>query len=164
MNQAYAVFEGSSAPRRKSQRDGTNPIERKALFRLETELAAMPASLIVRIALWPDDLANWSKENAIDPAVTYNMMANFKPYHRVRTLLARRLGVSKEDLDRLIENQTLEPSAKIPPAPPEQWRTREDPLPTKENASTRPDPIPPRPASAKQRRDEVWGGQMTLDF
>ena len=77
----------------------------------------MPASLVVQIALWPDKLADWAKEMEIAPAVVYNMLANVKPYHRVRGLLARRLNVPKEALDWLIEAPRPGPLAKLPPDP-----------------------------------------------
>ncbi|HEV2132481.1 MAG TPA: hypothetical protein VGR27_15305 [Longimicrobiaceae bacterium] len=100
-------------------RDGSNPIERKAVYRAQLEIRSMPASLVVQIALWPDKLADWAKETAIAPSVVYNMLANVKPYHRVRTLLARRLNVPKQELDHLIEAPRPEPLAKLPPEPPE---------------------------------------------
>ncbi len=99
-------------------RDGSNPIERKAVYRAQLEIKSMPASLVVQIALWPDKLADWAKEMAIAPSVVYNMLANVKPYHRVRTLLARRLDVAKGVLDHLIEAPRPEPLAKLPPEPP----------------------------------------------
>ena len=100
------------------ERDGTNPIERKAVYRAQVEIGSMPASLVVQIALWPDKLADWSKETGVAPAVVYNMLAGVKPYHRVRTLLARRLHVSKRFLDHLIDAPRPEPQAKVPPDPP----------------------------------------------
>ena len=99
------------------ERTGANPIERKAVYRAQLEIQAMPASLVVQIALWPDKLADWAKEMEIAPAVVYNMLANVKPYHRVRGLLARRLNVPKEALDWLIEAPRPEPLAKLPPDP-----------------------------------------------
>ena len=99
------------------ERTGASPIERRAVYRAQLEIQAMPASLVVQIALWPDKLADWAKEMEITPAVVYNMLANVKPYHRVRGLLARRLNVSKEALDWLIEAPRAEPLAKLPPDP-----------------------------------------------
>jgi hypothetical protein len=100
------------------ERDGSNAIERKAVYRAQVEIRSMPASLVVQIALWPDKLADWAKETAVAPAVVYNMLAGVKPYHRVRTLLARRLDVPKRVLDHLIDAPRPEPLAKIPPDPP----------------------------------------------
>jgi hypothetical protein len=100
------------------ERDGTNPIERKAVYRAQLEIGSMPASLVVQIALWPDKLADWAKESGIAPAVVYNMLAGVKPYHRVRSLLARRLNVPKSVLDYLVDAPRPEPLAKVPPDPP----------------------------------------------
>jgi hypothetical protein len=100
------------------ERDGTNPIEKKAVYRAQVEIRSMPASLVVQIALWPDKLADWAKEMGVAPAVVYNMLAGVKPYHRVRTLLARRLNVSKHVLDHLVDASRPEPLAKVPPDPP----------------------------------------------
>ncbi len=109
----------SDALLRQPERDGSNPIERKAVYRTQVEIQSMPASLVVQIALWPDKLADWAEEMGIAPAVVYNMLAGVKPYHRVRTLLARRLDVYKESLDHLIDARRPEPRAKLPPDPPE---------------------------------------------
>lgn len=103
---------------RAGQRTGESPVERRALNRLRAELDAMPASLVVQIALWPDKLADWADEQGIDSSVVYNCLGGHKPYHRVRKLLARRLGVEKEDVDELIEAETSEPHSRQPPADP----------------------------------------------
>lgn len=117
LNEAADMWSGPALfPLR--ERDGTNPIERKAVYRAQVEIGSMPASLVVQIALWPDKLADWSKETGVAPAVVYNMLAGVKPYHRVRTLLARRLNVSKRFLDHLIDARRPEPHAKVPPDPP----------------------------------------------
>ncbi len=137
----------SDALLRQPERDGSNPIERKAVYRTQVEIQSMPASLVVQIALWPDKLADWAEEMGIAPAVVYNMLAGVKPYHRVRTLLARRLNVYKESLDHLIDARRPEPRAKLPPDPPETL------------ASPAPRPAPPAaPAphvSRRPRRDAV---------
>ena len=112
---------------RQPKRDGSNPIERKAVYRTQLEIQSMPASLVVQIALWPNKLADWAEEMGIAPAVVYNMLAGVKPYHRVRTLLARRLNVYKESLDHLIDARRPEPRAKLPPEPPESVDTAPSP-------------------------------------
>jgi hypothetical protein len=100
------------------ERDGSNPIERKALYRAHVEMRSMAPSLVVQIALWPDKLADWARETGVAASVVYNMLAGVKPYHRVRALLARRLDVPKEVLDHLIDAPRPEPRAKLPPDPP----------------------------------------------
>jgi hypothetical protein len=80
------------------ERNGTNPLEQRALYRIQTEIASLPASEVVQMAMWPERLADWATSNGIKPSVVYNMLAgtqaNYrkwqpKPYHRVREMLAR---------------------------------------------------------------------------
>ncbi|CAN5745242.1 hypothetical protein BH23GEM5_BH23GEM5_21880 [soil metagenome] len=137
----------SDALLRQPERDGSNPIERKAVYRTQVEIQSMPASLVVQIALWPDKLADWAEEMGIAPAVVYNMLAGVKPYHRVRALLARRLDVYKESLDHLIDARRPEPRAKLPPDPPE---TLAPPAPRPGRSS-----VPAAHVSRRPRRDAV---------
>ena len=44
------------------ERDGLSALERKALFRVHTELPAMPASLVVQILLWPEKITDWARD------------------------------------------------------------------------------------------------------
>lgn len=128
------------------KRDGSNPIERKAVYRALLEIRSMPASLVVQIALWPDKLADWAKESGIAPAVVYNMLAGVKPYHRVRTLLARRLDVPKAVLDHLVDAPRPEPLSRIPPDPPQDF-------PLVDISQLRPEPQhPPTPAAPGEGR------------
>lgn len=128
----------SDALLKQAERDGSNPIERKAVYRTQVEIQSMPAWRVVQIALWPAKLADWADEMGIAPAVVYNMLAG-KPYHRVRTLLARRLNVYKESLNHLIDARRPEPRAKLPPEPPEQLYAA---------APRPPEPISPAPSRA----------------
>ena len=57
METTSAVFDrdqngGSIPPPPSRDRDGLSALERKALYRVHTELPAMPASLVVQILLW----------------------------------------------------------------------------------------------------------------
>src|SRR5215218_4339955 len=83
------------------ERSGRNAIERKAVFRVQTDVASMPASLVVQLALWPDDVAHWSRASGEDESLVYNMLARRKPYWRAREALARRLQVSVAVLSHL---------------------------------------------------------------
>lgn len=91
-------------------RDGRSPLERHAVARLRADVAAMPASDVVQLVLWPDTLAHWARDAAVAPAVAYNMLSRFKPYRRVRELLARRLDVPGHVLDHLIDASRPLPS------------------------------------------------------
>src|SRR5690606_34710612 len=53
--------------------------------------------------LWPQNLADWARDTHVAPAVAYNMLARFKPYRRVRELLAARLEVPGWVLDHLVD-------------------------------------------------------------
>ena len=85
------------------QRDGSTALERLAVARLRVDVASMPASDVVQYALWPDTLAAWARDAAVAPAVAYNMLSRFKPYRRVRELLALRLDVPTFVVDHLID-------------------------------------------------------------
>ena len=109
------------------ERDGSSVPERKAVYRVQTKIAAMSASLVVQLLLWPDQISDWAKEVNVRPSVVYNMLAGprssspqwpYKPYHRVRELLAKRLGITKEQLDYLIDAPRPQPRSRIPLDPP----------------------------------------------
>ena len=105
---------GGLAPR-SSLRDGRNPIERKAIARVQREVAAMPASLVVQLALWPDEIAPWARAESTSESLVYNMLARRKPYLRVRERLAERLEVSPAVLAHLVDARRPLPSAKRDP-------------------------------------------------
>src|SRR5690348_5655083 len=46
-----------STPPYPRYRDGTNPIERRAVRCLEADVASMPAATVVGLAIWPETLA-----------------------------------------------------------------------------------------------------------
>lgn len=97
-------------------RDGRSPLERYAVAKLRADVAAMPSSDVVQIVLWPDTIAGWARESAVATAVAYNMLGRFKPYRRVRELLARRLDVPGFVLDHLIDASRPLPSVLRLPA------------------------------------------------
>src|SRR5687768_17171826 len=107
-------------PPRSRDRDGLSALERKALYRVHTELPAMPASLVVQILLWPEKITDWARDESVTPALVYNMLGGFKPYHGLRERLAQRLGVTKSAVDHLIDARRQQPSTRrIPEPPPE---------------------------------------------
>jgi len=97
------------------ERTGRNAIERKAVFRVQSDVAAMPASLVVQLALWPDDVAHWARAAGEDESLVYNMLARRKPYWRAREAMARRLQTSVAVLSHLIEADRPLPTAQRPP-------------------------------------------------
>ncbi|HUQ84127.1 MAG TPA: hypothetical protein VM076_23450 [Gemmatimonadaceae bacterium] len=104
-------------------RDGLSALERKALFRVHTELPAMPASLVVQILLWPEKITDWARDESVTPALVYNMLGGFKPYHGLRERLAHRLGVTKAAVDHLIDARRQQPSTRRIPEPPPDFVT-----------------------------------------
>lgn len=105
-------------PPRSRDRDGLSALERKALYRVHTELPAMPASLVVQILLWPEKITDWARDENVTPALVYNMLGGFKPYHGLRQRLAERLGVTKGAVDHLIDARRQQPSTRRIPEPP----------------------------------------------
>lgn len=97
-------------------RDGGNPIERKAIARVQREVGAMPASLIVQLAIWPDEIAPWARNESTSESLVYNMLARRKPYLRVRERLAERLEVSPAILAHLVDARRPLPAAKRDPS------------------------------------------------
>ena len=104
-------------------RDGLSALERKALYRVHTELPAMPASLVVQILLWPEKITDWARDESVTPALVYNMLGGFKPYHGLRERLAHRLGVTKGAVDHLIDARRQQPSTRRIPEPPDGFVT-----------------------------------------
>ena len=159
-------------PPRSRDRDGLSALERKALYRLHTELPALPASLVVQILLWPEKITDWARDENVTPALVYNMLGGFKPYHGLRQRLAERLGVTKGAVDHLIDARRQQPSARRIPDPPSDFvaddvslaprpeRRDEPAIPTEPNTTEAPPAFESRaepPASPDDR-------QITLDF
>jgi len=85
------------------ERDGSTPLERLAVERMRVDVASMPASDVVQLVMWPDTVAAWARDAGVASAVAYNMLSRFKPYRRVRELLAHRLDVPAFVVDHLID-------------------------------------------------------------
>ena len=150
-------------------RDGLSVLERKALYRVQLEIAAMPASLVVQILLWPDKMTDWARDEGVTPALVYNMLGNFKPYHGLRQRLAERLGVSKGELDHLIEGNRAQPTSRRIPDPPDDLQVaspRQD-GPADRSLSGE-DPTrttaPTKGGASPDRGTTSAGGQATFDL
>lgn len=99
-------------------RDGRNAIERQAVALVRHEVAAMPASLVVQLALWPDEIASWARAEGTSESLVYNMLARRKPYVRMRGRLADRLEVPLAVVSHLIDARRPLPSSKRAPNAP----------------------------------------------
>jgi len=97
------------------ERTGQNAVERLAIAVVRREIAAMPASLVVQLALWPDEVAAWAREIHASESLVYNMLAARKPYARTRLQLAHRLDVGLAVLDHLIEARRATPTSRRGP-------------------------------------------------
>lgn len=111
-------FGGHPAPEMLPERTGTTHVEQLAVRTVAREIAAMPASLVVQLALWPDELARWARATRVDTSVVYNALAARKPYRAVRERLALRLDVSPGVLNQLIDAQRPLPTAQRDPDAP----------------------------------------------
>lgn len=93
-------------------RDGGNPVERRAVRAVARDVAAMPASTVAGLAMWPETLTAWSRAQRLASSVVWATMAG-APSERVRDLLARRLGVSLRELAVLIDGRRATPAAAV---------------------------------------------------
>ncbi|GJG88420.1 hypothetical protein tb265_36010 [Gemmatimonadetes bacterium T265] len=123
-------FGGHPTPDDLPERTGSTHVERLAVQTVAREVAAMPASLVVQLALWPDELARWARHTRTDASVVYNALAARKPYRAVRERLAQRLDVSPGVLGHLIEARRPLPTAQrdpdaadTTPEAPVEWTT-----------------------------------------
>jgi lambda repressor-like predicted transcriptional regulator len=103
-------------------RFGGSLLERIAGYRVLTESASMPASVIIKLCLWPDSIADFAREAGINPTVAQNALRGFKEYRKVRVALAKRLGVPIEEINHLVDAETRALKGKLPPIPQdEDW-------------------------------------------
>jgi DNA-binding transcriptional regulator YdaS (Cro superfamily) len=104
--------------RRAFERTGRSAVERLAVLAVARDVAAMPASLVVQLALWPDDLAHWARAERVSESLVYNTLAARKPYARVRQLLARRLDVPLGVVNQLVDAGRPLPAVRREPGAP----------------------------------------------
>ena len=107
------------APERRAfDRTGRSAVERLAVLAVARDVAAMPASLVVQLALWPADLAHWARAERLSESLVYNTLAARKPYARVRQLLATRLDVPLGVVGQLIDARRPLPVLQREPGTP----------------------------------------------
>jgi hypothetical protein len=106
----------SPTERLPSVRDGSNPLERRAVWRVRRHVAAIPASTIVQLAIFPESLAEWARRRVFPPSVVYTTLAGSQRNPRIRDALARRIGVPTRDLDTLLDSPRPEPEVLLPPS------------------------------------------------
>jgi hypothetical protein len=179
MESTSSVFDRESGgvplpPPPSRDRDGLSALERKALYRVHTELPAMPASLVVQILLWPEKITDWARDEGVTPALVYNMLGGFKPYHGLRERLAQRLGVTKPAVDHLIDARRQQPSTRRIPEPPPEFVPDDVELAPRSRRSDSMQPENDAPADAslgdaaesdvEHSQDKPPGSQTTLEL
>jgi hypothetical protein len=97
-------------------RDGSNPLERLALARLEAEAPAMPGTSLVSLALFPDRIATWARAHGYHFNRVLSSLSGTRRFAYLDTALARRLGVTVDALDDFIRARKREPLATQPPS------------------------------------------------
>jgi hypothetical protein len=138
--QSHARGSDDAPPVERPPRTGDTRIERMAIARVRTSIAAMPASLVVQLALWPDELARWARAERVAESVVYNLLARRKPYLRIRERLAAHLGVPTGHLAMLVDATPQgadEPSAPEPADGTSGWRRRSGTNPLERRAVER---------------------------
>lgn len=128
---AESVHAGPTAPPwntmdRARTRTGRGVLERKALYAVQRELEALPASLLVQLLLWPETISAWAESAGVRSSQAYNTLAGVKWYHDVRQKLADRLGVPKGDVDYLIDARRPLPTSRRRPTPADDWSPSAD--------------------------------------
>ncbi|MGI9042089.1 MAG: hypothetical protein ACR2HK_13500 [Gemmatimonadales bacterium] len=103
---------------RLGRRDGTNPLEQKAVYRVALDVAALSASLVVQLLLHPTTLASWCRAEGLSSAITYALLAGTQRAPRVEATLARRIGVAEASLRELIDASCGPPGDRAIGPPP----------------------------------------------
>jgi hypothetical protein len=100
----------STAPgptrRERSLRD---PVVERAIANVHANIAALPASDVVQLAIWPQTLAAWARASREDESQLSNLFRRYRIYGRLREALARRLDVPVAALAHLIEARAALP-------------------------------------------------------
>lgn len=105
----------SPAGERSSERGLDDPIVRAAIQNVERHIAALSASEVVQLVLYPESLAAWAGGAGVDDSQVANLFRRHRRYNRLRALLATRLGVPIAVLDHLIDATPAVPASKRPP-------------------------------------------------
>lgn len=103
-------------PITRRERSLGDPIVLRAIANVDENVAAMPASDVVQLALWPQSLAAWAREQGEDESQLSNLFRRYRTYARLREELARRLSVEPPVLAQLIEARVALPRPYRPSA------------------------------------------------
>ncbi len=103
-----------SAPPYPPYREATNPIERIAVERMRLEAPAMPASRLVRYALFPDTIATWARRERLSIDVVLGAIGGARRSPRIEAMLAHRLGVTRDAFAEFVMGTRREAAARLP--------------------------------------------------
>jgi hypothetical protein len=92
------------------ERGDADPVLRAAVDNVTRNVAALSASEIVQLVLYPQPLAGWAEGAGVDESQVANLFRRHRRYARVRQLLAERLGVPLLVLGHLIDAAPAPPS------------------------------------------------------
>jgi hypothetical protein len=104
---------GVEEPRERTTAD---PIVRAAVENIHRHIAALSASEVVQLVLFPETFASWSAGAGVDESQVANLFRRHRTYVRLRALLADRLGVPVTILAHLIDADPAVPLSRRPPA------------------------------------------------
>jgi len=105
---------GDETPGRARERGSADPLVRAAVDNVTRHIAALSASEVVQLVLYPEPMAAWAATARIDESQVANLFRRHRRYVRVRQLLADRLGVPVSILAHLIDAAPAVPEAKRP--------------------------------------------------
>jgi hypothetical protein len=122
-----------------SERTSSDLIVRMAVENLHRHIAALSASEVVQLVLFPESIAGWSQGAGVDESQVANLFRRHRTYARLRGLLAERLGVPITIVAHLIDATPQVPPSRRPagvaeilaqagiphgdPRPPIDWRS-----------------------------------------
>lgn len=123
---AEAPIDWTADPPFPLARDGSNPLERAALARAYADLAAMPPTRIVRLAIWPWDIATWASENKWKLDVVLGTLSGHWTNATIVHKLAQRLRVTDRQLRRFLDAERAQPSVEAPGGARHGWAASAD--------------------------------------
>lgn len=98
------------------ERTNADPIVRIAVENIHRHIAALSASEVVQLVLFPESIAAWSTGAGVDESQVANLFRRHRTYVRLRSLLADRLGVPITVLAHLIDADPQVPPSRRPAA------------------------------------------------
>src|ERR1700722_2127332 len=96
------------------ERGVADPVVRLAVANVARNVAALSASEIVQLVLYPEPLAAWADGARVDESQVANLFRRHRIYSRVRQLLADRLGVPLGILAHLVDAAAGPPAHQRP--------------------------------------------------